>query len=334
MSKPNLEQYSIKNSNGIVVKFMNYGATITEINVPDKLGLFENIVLSYQNPEDYFNTDNPYLGSTIGRFANRIANGRFNLNGFTYHIPANNFGHCLHGGNRGFDKVMWQIFQKSSNSLVASYLSPDGEEGFPGNLKVELELKLSDDNTLSLNYKAITDKSTPINLTNHSYFNLSAGKSKDILSHFLQINASELLQIDEFKIPTGKILTIKDSAFDFSKSKIIGEDIDQTLGGYDHNYILKGIGDASFPDAELYDSQSGRVLQVFTSAPGLQFYSGNYLNKSFKDKRGNNFNKHEGLCLEPQHFPDSPNQPKFPNTILHQGEVYSQTSKYKFLVRH
>lgn len=326
-------QYSIQNTRGMVVKVINYGGTITDIIVPDREGNFENVVLGFDSLTGYLQTNNPYFGSTIGRYANRIAKGQFTLNGETYQLPTNNFGNTLHGGFKGFDKVIWNVQILSDSSLMMSYLSADGEEGFPGNLKVEIIFSLSNDNSLSLEYSATTDKATAVNLTNHSYFNLSGGKTPDILNHELQIWAEKILEVDDLLIPTGKTIFSPRTAFDFIEPKRIEEEIDNVKGGYDHNYVLFSAEKLPGFAAELYDALSGRVMQLYTTEPGLQFYSGNFLDGSIAGKNGIVYVKHAGLCLEPQQFPDAPNQPSFPNAILKPREHYRQLSIYKFSVR-
>jgi len=332
-----IRQYTIRNASGMEVKVINYGGTITEINVPDREGKFENVVLGFDSLSQYLSPANQFIGSTIGRYANRIARSKFTIGDTTYKVTANNNGNCLHGGSKGFDKVFWDITMLSGNSLKMRYTSPDGEEGFPGNLAVEVLVTLDTANTMTLEYQATTDKPTPVNLTNHAYFNLSAGKSSTIENHELQILAEKIIEVDDALIPTGKFIVVFNSPFNFLKPKIIGDDLGKVPGGYDHNFALieaKGketglIGHA----AQLYDPLSGRQLRLYTTEPGIQFYSGNFMNGTIPRKNGNMHTKHAGLCLEPQHFPDSPNQPHFPNSILHPGETYRHTSLYEFSTR-
>jgi aldose 1-epimerase len=329
-----IEQYTIQNPSGMIVKVINYGGTITDIIVPDRQGNFENVVLGFDNLEGYRQTENPYMGGTIGRFANRIANGMFRIGETDYQVTVNNNSHCLHGGNKGFDQVVWDVEVIADNQLILSYRSPDGEEGFPGNLEVSVLLTVGLDNSIKLDYTATTDKPTPVNLTNHSYFNLSAGKHETILQHELVIHASHYTPSTEELIPTGEIVPVQDLGFDFTQPKTIGKDIAGISGGgYDHNYVLSNQSGELALAAELYDPESGRVMELHTTEPGLQFYSGNFLDGTLTGRAGRKYSKHGGLCLEPQHFPDSPNQPHFPGTQLNPGETYKQTSVFVFKVK-
>ncbi len=328
-------QYTIRNAAGIMVKVLNYGGTITDLMVPDINGIFGNVVLGFDSLQGYLGSGNPYFGCMIGRYANRIANAQFTLNGQPYSLNANNNGHTLHGGLRGFDKVFWQVQVLSDSSLQLTYRSPDGEEGYPGNLNVQIVMTLTSKNTLVLEYAAETDKPTPVNLTNHSYFNLSAGASPTILDHELTIQAEKFTAVNNQLIPTGKFenSVMPQSPFNFIKPKRIGEDIDRVPGGYDHNYVIMPSEQSPVLAADLYDPHSGRALTLFTTQPGIQFYSGNFLDGTLTGRGGQVYVKHAGVCLEPQHFPDSPNRPEFPNTILMPGEVYRHTSLYKFSAR-
>lgn len=328
-----VQQFTIRNRSGMTVKVLNYGGTITDIIVPDRNGEPGNVVLGFDNLEGYLKPENPYFGCLVGRYANRIANAQFSLNGETYKLLANNNGHSLHGGKKGFDKVIWDVRVLSDSSLQMKYLSPDGEEGYPGNLAVTVVLAITADNSLILDYTATTDKPTPVNLTSHSYFNLSAGKSPTILDHELTIRSDKLTAVNDQLIPTGKVEGMLQTAFDFIEPKRVGDDIGKVPGGYDHNYVI--IPSGNFPElaATLHDPQSGRTLSLYTTEPGIQFYSGNFLDGTLTGRGGQVYQQHAGLCLEPQHFPDSPNQSTFPNTILQPGEVYRQTSIYRFSVR-
>lgn len=335
ISTTTIKEYTIRNKAGMQVSVLNYGGTITEVIVPDRKGNFENVVLGFPTLEGYLSENNPYFGALIGRYANRIGKATFQLNDQLYTLAPNNNGNTLHGGNKGFDKVVWDVKIESDSSMRLTYDSPDGEEGFPGNLHVEVVFTLSETNALTLDYTATADKATPVNLTSHAYFNLAAGKSPTILDHELQLFAERITAVNDSLIPTGEYLEVFETPFDFLEAKKIGRDIQNVPGGYDHNFVLfeaKETGLAG-PAAILYDPLSGREMKLFTSEPGLQFYSGNFLDGTITGKNGQVYVKHAGLCLEPQHFPDSPNQPHFPNTILKPGETYYQTSRFEFSVR-
>lgn len=329
----NIKQYTISNKAGMQVSVLNYGGVITEILVPDRNGNFENVVLGFSTLDGYLAENNPYFGALIGRYANRIGGATFNLDGQQYKLQDNNNGNTLHGGIKGFDKVVWDVKVESDSALLMTYNSPDGEEGFPGNVHVEVLLTLGSSNTLTFEYAATTDKATPVNLTNHAYFNLSAGKSPTILDHELQLAAERITEVNDSLIPTGEFMKVVETPFNFLEAKAIGRDIQQVPGGYDHNFVLSETMEVDSPAAKLYDPLSGREMYLYTTEPGLQFYSGNFLDGTITGRNGQVYVKHAGLCLEPQHFPDSPNQPHFPNTILHPGETYKQTSRLEFLVR-
>ena len=322
--------YTLTNETDMQVTVINYGATITQIITPDKDGIAGNVILGFDSLEGYINNGHQFHGCAVGRYANRIANATFFLDGTTYQLKSNHKNFCLHGGITGFDKVWWNIEELDDCSLKLTYLSKDGEEGFPGNLHVEIIYKLSSDNELTMDYTAQTDKPTPVNLTNHCYFNLSAGKEATILNHELSIFAEQYTAADENLVPTGKLAFLKNTPMDFSQAKTVGKDI-KIAGGYDHNMILSSSHGKA---AELYDPASGRFMEMFTTEPAVQFYAGNALHF---DNESNNckssFIQHAGLCLEAQHYPNSPNEPSFPNTILMPGETYKQTTSYKFTVR-
>lgn len=330
-------EYKLTNTNGMVVKIINYGATVTQILVPDKKGEMGDVVLGFDSLRGYLQSNNPYFGCIVGRYANRIANARFTLDGKEYTLAANNNGNTLHGGLKGFDKVIWKLKGKEINdehsTLGFQYFSKDGEEGYPGNLEVTVAYSLLPTNEIKIDYIATTDKLTPVNLTNHSYFNLSAGTDLSILDHELMLKADEYTPVNNQLIPTGKIDPVKGTAMDFNTAKKIGKEIAQVEGGFDHNWILNRTGNGPELLGTLYHAPSGRFMEVFTTQPGVQFYSGNFLDGSLTGKSGKKYVKHAGLCLETQHFPDSPNQPAFPNTILKPGEVYHQTTIYKFSVK-
>jgi aldose 1-epimerase len=324
-------QYTLTNENGMIVRVLNYGGTVTDIVTPDRKGKMGNVVLGYESIEGYRQPGNPYFGCLVGRYANRIAGARFTLDGKQYSLAANDHGNTLHGGLKGFDQVAWTVSMATDSSILLSYLSKDGEEGYPGNLSADVMYSLGDDNSLKIVYKAVSDKATPVNLTNHCYFNLSAGDDTTILDHELMLNAGNFTAVNDQLIPTGKIVEVKETPLDFTSPKKVGRDIARVVGGYDHNWVLNKSGKSIEPAGTLYHAASGRLMEFSTSEPGIQFYSGNFLDGSLKNTRGAaRYVKHSGLCLEAQHFPDSPNQPAFPNTILKPGETYYQETVYKF----
>jgi aldose 1-epimerase len=331
----NITKYTLTNAGGMQVGIINYGGTITDIVTPDKNGNKGNVVLGFDSLSGYLQKGNPYFGALIGRYGNRIANGKFTLDGKQYTLAGNDHGNSLHGGLKGYDKVVWKAEKLSGDSsLQLTYNSKDGEEGYPGNLSVKVAYTLTDANELKIDYTATTDKATPVNLTNHAYYNLSAGKDSTILGHNIMINADKFTEVNDKLIPTGKLPEVKGGPMDFTSSKMIGKDIDQVKGGYDHNWILNRKGSDLEKAAEVYDPTSGRSMEVWTTEPGLQFYTGNFLDGTLTNTRGGaKYVKHAALCLETQHYPDSPNQPAFPNTILKPGETYRQTTIYKFSSR-
>jgi len=323
--------YTLRNANGMRVQLLDYGATIADIVVPDRAGVPQNVVLGFDSPEDYRQPGNPYFGATIGRFANRIANGRFPLNGTEYRLSQNNHGHCLHGGFKGFDKVMWAVESSTRNSLILSCLSGDGEEGFPGEVHVQLTASIGVANELSLHYRATTSKPTPLSLTQHSYFNLSGGAESTVLNHLLQINADRYTEVDAALIPTGRLAEVSNGPLDFRELKPIGRDLSQLTAGYDHNFVLRN--DSGVPAATVYYPGTGIQMDLFTTEPGLQVYTGNFLDGTLVGRQGVKYPRFGGFSLEPQQFPDAPNQPAFPSAILMPGETYQQMSRYKFSVR-
>lgn len=328
-SKP-VYLYTLTNKNGVEVKITNYGGTVTSWITPDKNGNKSNIVLGFDSLSGYL-AKPPYFGALIGRYGNRIANATFKIDTSTYKLAANNGKNHLHGGEKGYDKVVWDAKPStdSTASLTLTYLSKDGEEGYPGNLNIEMTYTLTDDDELLMEYSATTDKATPVNLTNHCYFNLTGDVSNTILDHWLQVNADRYTPVDAGLIPTGELKSVKGTPFDFLQPHKIGERIAAVEGGYDHNFVLTRKTNDMELVAVLSDSISGRKLEVFTVEPGLQFYSGNFLDGTIKTSAGKPIMIHTALCLETQHFPDSPNQPAFPNTILKPGEKYHTVSKYK-----
>ena len=320
--------YTLNNTNGISIDITNFGATITSIKVPDKEGRFQDIVLGFDNIDSYLE-DDLYFGCTVGRYANRIANGKFLINGKQYSLDCNWENTHLHGGYSGFNKAVWQG-SIAGNKLIMKHLSIDGDQGYPGNLDTQVTFELNRDNELDIEYHAVSDKDTIVNLTNHSYFNLS-GCSRDILDHNLRIYSRTYTPVDTSSIPTGDIAPLKGTPLDFSKMTQIGKRINddhpqlKICTGYDHNYVL----DDKEICAEAFDSISGRSLKVFTDKPGVQFYSGNYLN-GIVGRGGIKYAKNFGLCLETQFFPDSPNNKEFPDSVLKSGEVYSFKTTYGF----
>jgi len=327
-------EYTLTNSSGMQASILNYGGTITKLMVPDRNGKMGDVVLGFETFGGYMQKKDPYIGALVGRYANRIANAKFTMDGKTYKLAPNNFGNSLHGGNVGFDKVIWNTEKIGDSSLKLTYQSKDGEEGYPGNLNIQVIYTLGADNSLKIDYTATTDQATPVNLTNHSYFNLSAGKDSTVLDHVLKLDADKYTPVNDQLIPTGQIANVKGTPLDFTTPKAIGKDIGSVKGGFDHNWILNKRGTELQEAATVYDPGSGRYMEVLTTQPGIQFYSGNFLNGDLQlTKEGQIYIPHSGLCLETQHYPDSPNEPSFPNTILRPGETYKQTTVYKFSVK-
>ncbi len=330
-NKP-VTEYTLTNAGGMQVSIINYGGTITRIVTPDREGNIGDVVAGFETLDGFLQNGNPYFGALIGRYGNRIANAKFSVEGNEYSLAGNNNGNSLHGGNKGYDKVFWNIEKQPGDSgLKLTYLSKDGEEGYPGNLNITVIYTLTTDNALKIYYTATTDKTTPVNLTSHAYFNLSAGKDSTILGHQLMLNAKNYTPVNDNLIPTGEIKSTTGTAMDFSASKKIGKDIDSVQGGFDHNWILvKNKNELSLA-AILYDAASGRNMEVWTTEPAIQFYSGNFLDGTLSQTKNNvKYVKHAALCLETQHSPDSPNQPTFPSTLLKPGETYQHTCVYKF----
>jgi len=335
--------FTLKNENGMQVKITNWGARITEVRVPDKEGNVEDVVLGHQTLKEYVNAvDKPYFGATVGRYGNRIAKGRFVLDGKEYQLLVNDGPNHLHGGAVGFDKVIWDAQKVCTNTETGvrmTYRCKDGEENYPGNLDVSVTFYLTADNEIKIHYEATTDASTPLNPTNHSYFNLKGEGSGDILNHEMMINADRFTPIDATLIPTGELQSVTQTPFDFRERKSIGRDIsrdDEQLrlgGGYDHNFVLNKNPEnpREFTLAvKVYEPESGRVLEALTDQPGVQFYTGNYLDGRLKGKSGCMYNPNAGFCLETQHFPDSPNQKNFPSTILRPEEKFDSVTVYRF----
>ncbi len=326
-----ITEYTLTNVAGMQVGIINYGGILTKIITKDKAGDFGDVITGYDSLEGYLQKGNPYFGALIGRYANRLAKGTYTIDGITYHAALNNNGQSLHGGLKGFDKVVWDaVALPGDSSLQLSYKSIDGEEGYPGNLQVQVVYTLTANNSIKIEYTASSDKNTVINFTNHAYFNLSAGKSPNIYEHIVQLKADKYTPVDTSLIPTGALLDVKGTPMDFTTPKKVGQDIDKVTGGYDHNWVLnKGEGLAEI--ASVYEPNSGRYLTVATTEPGIQFYTGNFLTGNLTGtKKGIIYNKHYALTLETQHFPDSPNQPDFPSTLLKPGETYHQTTVFSF----
>jgi aldose 1-epimerase len=332
--------YTLRNVYGLEAGITNYGAILVSLMVPDRKGKFSDVVLGFDNLAGYLN-EHPCFGATIGRYANRIAAGRLSLEGKAYQLTRNNEGNHLHGGLKGFDKVIWIAAERKSAigpALDLRYVSRDGEEGYPGELTVEVTYTLRDDNELQIDYTATTDKTTIVNLTHHSYFNLRDAGATDILGHKLTIDADHFLPIDQSSIPTGEIRTVKGTPFDFRKLTPIGTRIGQRDlqllygNGYNHNWVLNRPGQLLTPAATVCDSTSGRMLEVLTTEPGLQFFSGNFPAGKFGGKGGKTYPSRSGLCLEAQHYPNSPQHSEFPSTVLRPGENYLQTTKYRFSI--
>lgn len=329
--------YTLTNANGMTVNITNYGGIITKLTAPDKNGQWADVVLGFDSLAPYL-SGHPFFGALVGRYGNRIAKGKFKLNGQEYSLAINNGPNALHGGTKGFDKVIWKATEIKQDSVVGlqlEYTSKDMEEGYPGNLTVKVVYTLDNENALTIDYTASTDKPTVVNLTNHSYFNLT-GLKRDILDHEVTIESDSIVPVDTTLIPTGKLRAVEGTPFDFRKATKVGAGIDKVEdeqikagGGYDHCWVLRRSGDGLVQFATVKDPESGRVMEVFTTEPGVQFYTGNFLDGKLTGK-GATYSKRFGLCLETEHYPDSPNQPQFPTTTLNPGETYKTTTKYKF----
>ena len=331
--------FTLTNTHGLKATITNYGGTLTSLLVPDKNGRLSDVVLGFDNLSGYlspeFTKSNPYFGALIGRYGNRIAKGKFTVEGKQYTLATNNGENALHGGKKGYDRVLWQARPGTAadgQTLTLTYLSKDGEEGYPGNLNITVVYTLTNDDALRIDYTATTDKATPVNLTNHAYFNLGLGTAPDILGHEVVIPADRYTVVDAGLIPTGELRPVKGTPFDFTTPHRIGERIGQVPGGYDHNWVLNQT-EGMHAAASVYEPTSGRTMEVTTTEPGLQFYTGNFLDGTLKGKGGTVYGRHAGFCLETQHFPDSPNQPRFPNTILKPGQALKSSSVYQFGVR-
>ena len=333
--------FQLKNKSGMNASIITFGVTLVSLNVPDRNGVKSDIVLGFDSLTSYMN-QSPYFGSTIGRYGNRIGKGTFELNGVKYSLAVNNGANHLHGGLKGFDKVIWVVDQKESvqgKSLALTYVSKDGEEGYPGTLTAKVVYSLTDGNELRIDYTATTDKPTVVNLTHHSYFNLAGAGNGDILGHELFIDADRFTPIDSGLIPTGELKSVRGTPMDFTTPAAIGARINDSYeqlkkgGGYDHNWVLNKSTPSFGLAARAYEKTTGRVVEVLTSEPALQFYSGNFLDGTLTGKGGKKYEHRFGFCLETQHYPDSPNKPQFPSTVLNPGVVYKTSTVYRFSTR-
>ena len=338
----NVDMYTLTNQNNMEVNIITYGGIITSLKVPNKAGVIEDVVLGYNSLEEY-KKSSPFFGALIGRYGNRIAKGKFTLDGTEFTLATNDGKNHLHGGVKGFDKVIWKVVETKSDSLSASlvlnYISKDLEEGYPGNLNTLVTYTLTNENVLEVKYEATTDKKTIVNLTQHSYFNLSGNFSKPILDHDITINADKFIPVDATLIPTGELKDVSNTPFDFRVSKTIGQDInakDEQLKrglGYDHCWVLNNQNEGMRLASTAYHKESGRLLEVFSDEPGIQFYTGNFLDGTLPSKQGKTYKHRTGFCLETQHYPDSPNQKDFPSVVLNPGEKYRTTTSFKFSVK-
>ena len=336
-----VDLFTLTNRNGMEAKITNYGGIVTTLTAPDRNNKYADVVLGFNDLDSYLK-GHPYFGALVGRYGNRIAKGRFTLNGVEYKLAVNNGENHLHGGIKGFDKVVWtarSMRTKLGPALSLTYLSKDMEEGYPGNLTVKVVYTLTNNNELRIDYSASTDKDTVTNLTHHSYFNLAGEGNGDILNHQLLLKASRFTPTDAGSIPTGELRNVQGTPFDFLKSTSIGARINQDEeqlkfgGGYDHNWVVNGRAGTLRQAASVYESTSGRVMDVWTTEPGIQFYTGNFLDGTLTGKSGKAYARRNGFCLETQHYPDSPNKPKFPTTTLRKGATYRSTTIYRFSAR-
>ncbi|MCP9199117.1 galactose mutarotase [Gramella sp. GC03-9] len=338
-----VEQYTISNEAGLEMSVISYGGIITHLKVPNKDGKYEDVVLGFDNIQDYEN-GSPYFGAIIGRYGNRIADAKFSLDGEEYQLEKNDGPNSLHGGEKGFDKVVWDVepgTSEDSASLKFTYTSKDGEGGFPGNLETTVTYTLTSDNELQIEYEATTDKKTVVNLTQHSYFNLTGDFSKTILDHVVEINADQYLPVDKTLIPTGELRSVEGTPFDFTEPTPVSEGMkleesNEQLKrgpGFDHCWVLNEQDSGMRFAASAYDPESGRYMEVMTNEPAMQFYTGNFLDGTLPAKGGGSYGKRTGFCMETQHYPDSPNQEAFPSTVLEPGETYTSQTTYKFSVK-
>lgn len=337
-----VREYTLKNEQGMEVSVINYGGRITHLKAPDKDGNYEDVVIGFDMLEQYLE-DNPYFGALIGRYGNRIANGQFSLDGKEYQLPTNDGPNSLHGGDQGFDKVFWQVEEMSDsdkNTIKLTYSSADMEMGYPGKLETTVIYTLTDDNSLKVDYKATTDKKTVLNLTQHSYFNLSGDFDNPVVDHVVKLEADHYLPVNETLIPTGELRDVKGTPFDFREAKSIAEDLSENndqleiAGGYDHCWVLNDQDNGMRKVASAYHEESGRFMEVSTDQPAIQFYTGNFLDGTLPQRGDNGMYAHRtGFCLETQHYPDAPNQEEFPSTVLNPGETYETTTVFSFSTR-
>lgn len=328
--------FTVRNDKGMEMKVTDYGATVVSLTAPDRNGNYKDVVLGYDKLEDYVKGDS-YFGAIVGRYGNRIAKGKFKIGNEEYQLPINNGQNSLHGGTTGFNKVVWNAKEDSqNNSITFTYVSPDKDQGYPGTLTTNVTYTLTNNNELKIDYNAVTDKTTIINLTHHSYFNLTGDPKNTILKHEIEIKADKFTPVDSTLIPTGELADVKNTPFDLRKMTPVGLNINadneqlKRGRGYDHNWVLNNYDGSVREAANVYEPESGRLLEVLTDQPGIQFYSGNFLDGSATGKNGIAYNFRTGLCLEAQHYPDSPNKPEFPSVILKPGETYKQTTIYRF----
>jgi len=329
--------YTLTNKSGIEARVMTYGATLVSLRLPDRSGAFADVNLGFDNLEGYLGT-HPYFGVIVGRYANRISKGRFTLDGVEYTLARNNNGNSLHGGLKGFDKVVWKpepVQAADGVGVKLTYLSKDMEEGYPGNLSVTVVYLLTNTDELRISYEAETDKKTPVNLTNHAYWNLKGEGNGDVLGHVLQLEADKFTAVDSAAnlIPTGEISSVAATPFDFTSPHLIGERIAQVEGGYDHNFVLRSGGGKLALAGRVEEPGSGRAMEIYTDQPAIQLYTGNFLDGTVVGKGGKAYQKHYAFCLETQHFPDSPNHPSFPSTILEPGQKYKTVTVHRFFVK-
>lgn len=336
-----VDLYTLNSESGMVMQVTNFGAHVVSLWTADNKGAFDDVVLGHKSLDEYMNYKGErFIGCVVGRYANRIAEGKFVIDSIVYNVPKNNNGQSLHGGLKGLDQVVWNVDTVGSDMIRLSYLSPDGEEGYPGNLAIQMTYSLTADNAFKIEYSATTDKSTFVNLSNHSFFNLKGEGNGTINDHLLTINADSITPIDEVMIPTGELMSVDGTPFDFRHAQLIGQRVNEENeqlkngSGYDHNWVLnKQMPGAIELAASVYEPQSGRLLEVYTDQPGLQFYGGNFFDGTGNGKYGATYNYREAFALETQKFPDSPNQPNFPSTLLKPGETYHHVCIYKFSVK-